>query len=400
MFELRKGSSRDKDRDRDRDRGRGGSRRKAESGRPTDPHVGAGGDVGQGGSGSGSGGNAGGNGTEAAGGGRGGGGGGTGGGSGGGGSGEGSMTKEDMQRMISAISGDHEGLGGGGASSRGKSAGATSSGSAAATTAAATTPTTTAAAAGSAGPPPPVSPKADSRRAGEAGGNGSGRHGRAGDEDGADDHLKLRYYENVDELRELQRQIAEALQAEKSIRDGGKREKSRQKRLQMEKELSAKKKRSRKGEFPLIKGRTKIVIPESPSAAYQTSYAFEIHTKKDKRAKAAANILTICCDQSKDRSQFIEKIKHALLSKSDIEKLQGYLTEEEKGRIRAFHSALEQQRRQNTTKNIVQRYPAPFVTRKGSQLRGGGGDRGSQGKPSSGGWDRRSSSRRSGGWGG
>ena len=73
-------------------------------------------------------------------------------------------------------------------------------------------------------------------------------------------------------------------------------------------ELDAKKKRSRRGEFQLFKGRTKIVVPESTTYLPSSipKYAFEIHAQHDKRTK----IMTICCDSKKDRVSFIETIKH------------------------------------------------------------------------------------------
>mmetsp|Transcript_31137 Transcript_31137/g.53671 ORF Transcript_31137/g.53671 Transcript_31137/m.53671 type:complete len:125 (-) Transcript_31137:823-1197(-) len=112
--------------------------------------------------------------------------------------------------------------------------------------------------------------------------------------------LTLMYYENVDELQELAQKITEALKLERSIRDDGLRAKSRSKREQMALELKAKKKRSIRGEFQLIKGQTRIVVPESNSSTYPSNvpkYAFEIHAQHDKRTK----ILTICCDSKKDR---------------------------------------------------------------------------------------------------
>lgn len=149
--------------------------------------------------------------------------------------------------------------------------------------------------------------------------------------------------------------------------------------------------RSERGVFELIKGQTHIHIPSR--SKFKTEWAFEIRVSLDPAASGGAgvasgqkgisprskstshvaaadrtsvplairpsghrlssknmHIMTVCCDSSQDRQKFIIRLKRALLTKEEVQRMRDrYLS----GRERQFHSRMGLFQRQHTTRRIT-----------------------------------------------
>mmetsp|Transcript_15133 Transcript_15133/g.17997 ORF Transcript_15133/g.17997 Transcript_15133/m.17997 type:complete len:425 (-) Transcript_15133:127-1401(-) len=184
--------------------------------------------------------------------------------------------------------------------------------------------------------------------------------------------LSLTYYEIDPGLVALVAKEEELKLKEKSSRDFNA---IRKEREGIREEITARKKRNKKGEMILRKGATAFQIPDKghgvkfngsksssllSSGRHRTAFAFEIHVHDASTVK----VLTICCDTHKDRRSFIRTIQNALVTRDEVNRMRDqFLTPDA---VRDLHSRLGQQRRDFLTHKIVDSFPAPFQTRGGS----------------------------------
>ena len=134
--------------------------------------------------------------------------------------------------------------------------------------------------------------------------------------------LDLIYYDSTgeDELKRLEGEIEKCRKKEKSDKS----RKVRDQRKEHEQAYKAKKMDARKGIFPLIKGETELKIPERRHS-FQTKFAFEIHVK---HSDEKTRVMTICCQDSKHRGDFIGQLQSHLYKASDIQKMLDCIPEE------------------------------------------------------------------------